>query len=711
VIPVRTASIRCGSVIITQIFCTLNIILEYPWWFSVFCILTGVGYAVVLYFRDKKLKEIAIGLTRLMAAFRFITITLLSFLLLSPLIKTLKRTVEKPVIVFAQDNSESLVTGKDSTFYKKEYKEKLQKLITALSDKYEVRSYSFADKIKELNDVDSIRFTDKQTNISSLFDELDTRYSNRNLGAIILATDGIYNNGSNPVYTSGKIKAPVYTIALGDTTIKKDIVLLKTEHNRIVYLGNDFPVEVVINAKQLKGKSTTLTISKGNNILFTQVVNFNSDAFIQTVPVLLQAKEAGLQHYKVKLSSLPEEMTTANNSNDLFIDVLDARQKVLILGEAPHPDIAAIKACIEKNQNYEVESYALNDFDKPLKKYDLVILYQLPNTRNPIQKIRTELTAAAIPVWVFSGANQLIRDDFSTQDIQRTNACEPLLEQSFPLFTLSDELRKGINDFPVVTCPFGNSDATANNVLLYQRIGNVETKTPMLFFNTSNENKIAVFLGEGIWRWRLQDFAAHGNHNLVDELISKTVQYLSVKTDKSFFRVKGKNNFPENEPIELEAEVYNASYELINTPDVNIVITNANNKKFPYAFSKTTNAYRLNAGMFPVGEYTYEAKVKVGEKLYTQKGQFSVSALQIELTNTVADHHLLYTLAKNHGGEMMYPTDFDKLAEKLEAREDVKSVSYTEKKLDDLLNLKWIFFLLLSLLTIEWFIRKRNGAY
>jgi hypothetical protein len=81
------------------------------------------------------------------------------------------------------------------------------------------------------------------------------------------------------------------------------------------------------------------------------------------------------------------------------------------------------------------------------------------------------------------------------------------------------------------------------------------------------------------------------------------------------------------------------------------------------------------------------------------------------LTNTVADHHLLYTLAKNHSGEMMYPADFDKLAEKLEAREDVKSVSYTEKKLDDLLNLKWIFFLLLILLSSEWFIRKRNGAY
>ena len=163
--------------------------------------------------------------------------------------------------------------------------------------------------------------------------------------------------------------------------------------------------------------------------------------------------------------------------------------------------------------------------------------------------------------------------------------------------------------------------------------------------------------------------------------------------------------------MELEAEVYNESYELINEPDVNIVITDANNKKFPFAFTKTTNAYRLNAGVFPVGEYSYEARVKVGEKLYTQKGKFSVSALQIELTNTVADHQLLYHLSKNHGGELVYPVNMDKLVEKLQAREDVKSVSYSENKLDDLLNLKWIFFLLLVLLSVEWFLRKRNGAY
>ena len=691
----------------------MNIVTEYPIWFILFCVVAGIIYSGILYYRDKKLSELSVWLVRLMAAFRFFIVTILSFLLLSPLLKTVNREVEKPVIIIAQDNSESIVVGNDSAFYKKSYKQNLQKLVDKLNDKYEVRFYSFADKIKELKASDSLTFNEKQTDISSLFDEIETRYSNRNVGAIILSSDGLYNKGANPVYSADKIKIPIYTIALGDTTIKKDIILLKVEHNRLAYLGNKFPVEITVNAKQLKGKTTTLTVSKNNAALFTQTINFNSDAFTITIPVLLEAKEIGLQHYNIKLSTLSEEANQTNNASDIFINVLDARQKILILADAPHPDIAAIKESIEANQNYEVESYTIDNFDKPLRKYNLVILHQLPGSRNPTTKILNEINASNIPVWVFSGATTIVKSDLSIASAApKTNECEAVLEQNFPLFTISEELRKAVKNFPALVSPYGKYPIeNSSNVLFYQRIGIVDTKTPLMFFNSVGENKIAIFSGEGIWKWRLQDFASHGNHNLFDEFISKTVQYLSVKADKNFFKVLAKNNFLENEPITMEAEVYNESYELINDPEVSITISNADNKKFPFTFSKTNNAYRLNAGMMPVGEYKFEAKVKVGEKLYVQHGEFSVSPLQVELINTIADHQLLYSLAKKHNGELVYPNELEKLTEKLNSRTDIKSVSYSQNKLSDLINLKWIFFLLLALLSFEWFIRKRNGAY
>ncbi|MCC6837188.1 MAG: hypothetical protein IT234_01505 [Bacteroidia bacterium] len=691
----------------------MNIITEYPLWFTLFCLLAGGLYAGVLYYKDKRLNEISKWLIRTMAAFRFIVVSLLCFLLLSPLLRSVVREVEKPVIIIAQDNSESLISGKDSAYYRAEYKQQMNALAEELSGKYEVKIYSIADGIKERSSLDSLLFNEKQTDISSLFEELETRYSNRNVGAVVLATDGIYNQGTSPLYATGQLKQNIYTIGLGDTTIKKDLILSKVEHNRMAYLGNQFPLEVIINAKRLKGKNSVLTVSKDGQVLFTRPLPINQDVFDQTVPVLLEAKQVGLQRYRIALSSVEGEMTLLNNTKDIFIDVLDARQKVLILAEAPHPDLAAIKQSIENNQNYEVESFLSDNFNGALKKYDLVILHQILNSRTGTNKLLSELENSGIPVWVFSGANTILKKDISVAGTtSKINEVEPLLDVNFPLFTLSDELKLAVKDFPAIASPYSNASSDiSGNALFYQRIGIVDTKNPLMSFYNRGDTKLAIFSGEGIWRWRLQDYASHGNHNVFDELITKTVQYLSLKMDKSFFRVIAKNNFFENESIELEAEVYNDSYELINDGEVEIVITNAENKKYPFVFSKTNTAYRLNAGSLPVGEYKYEAKTKVGAKVYSQKGSFSVSSLQIEYVNTVADHQLLYNLAKQHNGDLIYPKDLHSLAEKLNAREDIKPVSYSEKKLTDLINLKWLFVLLLIFLSAEWFIRKRNGAY
>jgi hypothetical protein len=115
--------------------------------------------------------------------------------------------------------------------------------------------------------------------------------------------------------------------------------------------------------------------------------------------------------------------------------------------------------------------------------------------------------------------------------------------------------------------------------------------------------------------------------------------------------------------------------------------------------------------MYPVGEYKYDAQVKVGEKIYKTSGSFSVTALQVESANITADHQLMFSLAKKHGGAMVYPDELKKLTELINARQDVKAVSYSQKKLNDLINLKWVFFLLIILLSAEWFMRKNSGAY
>ncbi|MBI2269884.1 MAG: hypothetical protein HYU69_05935 [Bacteroidetes bacterium] len=683
-----------------------SLILNYPLWFVIFCLLTGAGYSLILYYRDHKLNEFPQWLIYLISGLRFLVVSIVSFLLLSPLLRSTTKTSEKPVIIIAQDNSESIVHNKDSAFYRLEYQEKLNDLANDLSEKYEVKIYSFGDKITTDR---TFTYKEKQTDISSLFDELETRYSGRNVGAIVIASDGLYNKGYNPEYTSFSLKAPVYTIAMGDTTIRKDAAIAKVAHNRFAYLGNKFPVQIVISAHRLKGLTTELTVSKKDEKLFSQQIFISNNSFNSTVTLILDAKESGIQRYHIKLTALPGESSTANNEQDFFIDVRDGREKILLVANAPHPDIAAIKDAIENNQNYEVETSLADNFNQPVKKYSLVILHQV----NAVSKIITDIRNSEVPVWYIGTPPPTLSLGVNMNGMSnKINEVEAVMTTSFPLFTVSDELRNLIKNMPAVQSPFGNyRTGTSANVLLYQKIGIIETQTPLMIFDPNGDRKTALFIGDGLWKWRMRDYAENGSHKLFNELITKTIQYLSTKVDKSFFRIFQKNNFYENDAIEFDAEVYNASYELINEPDVEINIINSDNKKFPFVFSKTANAYHLNAGMLPVGQYRYEAKVKVGDKQYRQNGEFSVTAQQVETVNTIADHHLLFNMAKKHGGEMIYPNELGKLNTILQQREDIKTVVYSEKKLTDLINLKWLFFALFAILSLEWFIRKQNGAY
>ena len=123
---------------------------------------------------------------------------------------------------------------------------------------------------------------------------------------------------------------------------------------------------------------------------------------------------------------------------------------------------------------------------------------------------------------------------------------------------------------------------------------------------------------------------------------------------KSKFRIISKNNFYENEPLTFEAEVYNESYDLVNEGEVNMVISDVEGNQYTYTFSKRGSSFRLDAGIFPVGEYKYEATTRVGSKIHQEKGELSVSPILVESITTIANHKLLANLASQTGGEMIW---------------------------------------------------------
>lgn len=698
---------------------------EYPIWYLTFCVLAGLLYAGFLYFRDKSLGDTTATGKRPwllpLAFLRFLVVSGICFLLLSPVIRSKFVEVVKPYIVVLQDHSESMKQAfnqTDSTAFHSN----LEKLVAELGKDYQVQSYNFGSDVKE--GLTSI-YDQKTTNISDALDLAYNVYANQNLGAVVLATDGVYNQGSNPQYLTTKIGVPIYSIALGDTTPKRDLLIEKVLHNRIAYLGDKFTARVDISAKNCRGENAVLNIYKGKgntNKVFSKTISIAKDDFVISEDVILNAEPAGVQQFTASVTVLKDEVNANNNQQSFYVEVVDNRQKILLLAASPHPDLASIRQAIEVNKNYEVTTDFANTFKGNVRDFNVAVLHGMPAKNASSETIIGQLKTASIPILyvlteqtdigAFNRAQTLVQIN-GNGSAKPNDVRVKANGDKFTIFTVEPQTLATLEQLPPLKAPFGSYQTAANaQTLLLQKVGATPTTYPLLTYTGASEAKVGVLAGEGIFRWKFYEYKNSQNNNSFNELVTKSIQYLSAKNDKRKFRVTmPKSIFTENENITFDAELYNDSYELINTPDVSINIYDEASKAYPFLFNKNGKAYNLNAKFFLPGNYTYEAKTVYNGVEHKATGNFTVVSIQLESQQTVANHRLLRSMAEQSGGLVVSADSITTLVEKIKSKASIKPIQYSTFKSRSIINLRWIFFLLALLLAIEWFVRKYVGGY
>jgi len=683
-----------------------KVVSDTPGYLLLACGLVAVVLTFLLYRKSKKNEDLNKRVVFLMAALRFVGVFFLCILLCKIFIKSTLNKTEYPLLLVAIDNSSSMAKNNGESLGNADITLIKDELLSGINKEFQTKFISFGSKVK-IND--SIDFSEKETSLSELFDYLELNFENRNTGALVLISDGIINKGANPVYKSSKLRYPVYSIAMGDTSIKKDIFITKVNHNQNTYLGNRFPVEVTIGAHQFNGRESTLSISKNGVKKTEQKFRINSDNYSGSYQFVLEAETPGLHRYEIHIQELEGEQSKLNNRQSFVIDVIDNREKILFLYHAPHPDVAAISESLESLKNYELLKSPISQFQSGVKPYSLLIIHGYQNISD--QKIIEDCLSASVPFLIVnpSSANNLPIVKINSA-INKYNDTEPILQPAFVYFTISDELKNMVKKFPAVKTFFGQySMANGSQVLLTQKIGSVETGDPILVYQEINNLKSGLFIGDGLWRWKMINYLEKENFNAFNELISKSVQYLSVKSDKSFFRVYGEKIINQNENLEFTSEVYNKSYELITEPEVALVLKNQDGQSFNYFFTKQNSNYKLNAGIHEPGEYSYEAKVKINNEVMVKKGVVIIKEMLSEKMNTVANHKLLNDISIGSNGKLFYPQEIKKLINEINNNEYIKPITYSENTTSDLIDLKWLFILLVIIFSAEWFLRKVSG--
>ena len=616
-------------------------------------LLISLGTAYFLYARDSRFDKKAKNVLFILRSF---CVFMILILLLNPILKHFENKIEPASYAIAIDNSASIqnALGEEGIL---NLKNKITSTIDYLSSN-DIRPVVFdlKGKIKE-NELDSLKFNEKTTDLSLLLRHVRSSFENRNLSGILLISDGLYNRGASPLFLNAGTR--LSSLGVGDTSQIKDIWINSVRYNDIVFLDNKFPINIKIQKEGIGFCEVSLLLKKGDKVIEQAKLSLNNGENLKEFEFEAIAREKGQQVYTVELKLLNEEdEIELNNSQKIYLEVIEGKDKILILAKNPHPDIKAIKSALDESDNYEITTYYPKDSNLPSDKFDLVIMHQIPNLENIgngfVEKYINEKT----PIWFILGPSSnlfFLNRQFNgvrvLSQVSQMDEVNALLNPNFKKFTLPENSSDLLSSFPPIKVPFAKYEmGEGTEIVLFQSVSGINTEKPLLALQQNTENKFAFMAGDGLWRWRMYEYAKNENFEFTNALINKVVQLLSLKEDKRKFRMKVKDyrDIYEGGNVTFETEVYNDIYELIYGNKVNMKVK-GNDRTIEYDFIHSENSDFKISGLEP-GIYTYVAETKLDDSEYKIEGEFTVKKLQLEALKTQADFELLKNTSENNSG-------------------------------------------------------------
>lgn len=681
-------------------------VFEYSFWWIFPAIVWAIAVAYFKYKKLSRLPDIPSGIVWLIAGLRFIIIFSLLLLLLNPALSLLHQIKEKPLLIVAQDNSASLLKNKDSLYYQNEYRASLDRAVGLLENKFEIVRVTFGSEVRKDHPVD---FTENRTDIAAVMDYTARNFLTRQPEGMVLLSDGIYNGGVNPRY---KVPAyPVYTVALGDTTCYPDVYVRNLEADKFNFLHTLFPVKAEIAALREKGQTVKCVLRENGNRIDEKLLKIDQDNFISDVVFQVEAKKKGIIRYSIELETGFKERSHENNKAETWINIIDNSADIAVFTHAPHPDIAAIMNAVNVSGIYQCREHQFTESFDTLKA-NLIILHN-PRPADPgYQKLLQEARRRKIALWYilterkniseFASVNKHYSVNFTTE---RNEYASVGVNAEFPYFEFTPEEKEGFKTFPPLIVPFGEINTGAGRILFNQTIKNILTPHGMLGFYEWEGERLCYLWGEGLWRWRLFAYQENGNHELFNTLINKIIGYLSAQKGNERFIHDIKPVYGEMEEALIHAELYNDSYELVNSPEVKLELK-YKDKVFDYMLPRYRDKYRMNLGNLLAGEYTYRLSTNYKGEAFEKKGTFYVRNHNSEINDVVANRHLLKEIAETSGGRMFAPQDLEHLVQILKDNDQLKPVFRIETEFMELNRMSVLGLILLLLLCTEWFLLK-----
>jgi hypothetical protein len=665
----------------------------------------GTGYFI---YRNEELGKFK---KAILVSLRTISLFLILLLLLNPFRENITKSLTKPINAVLIDKSlSSTIENRDT---------KIPDILkTIISANSETKYFLFASKLlkqeKEYGE-DSTLYYKYSTNLGKTLDDISS-YPDLAINSFTIVSDGQINEGNNLIQTAKKFNVPFHYVLIGDTAQKKDLVLRRTNYNKQVFINSLTKVFVTVSSYGYD-KEIKINLYENDIKVKTNVLRVSSGTEEYTTSFDLISPNPGIKKYKAEVESADDEITKINNSEIFYIKYTDNSIKVLLIAGSPSPDVSSLKQALSTTENfktdYRIQKQSNEYYDGELpdfRNYDLIVFNGFPSditSEEQISKIKEKMKEINLPLIFINSSNisfDKLREfqsylPFIVNDISKKEFKSNIKITASSTVEKADQLRK-FNVYPQSYFFKEAFSVKPNSTILGLTSQNSE---PAIVTDNTSGTWSAGFLGYGYYKWNLNP---QGNYAFLQGLVSVLINLTINENTKDRFVIKAnKDYFAVSENILFNS--YFKDTDPLKKYTVKLNISGNGKSEVIEMTQSNKNTFDGEYVLYEKGDYAIKGDLyENGNYLTSNMFKISIGDAIEEFKDTKAKEDILKEIAYRTNGINLTNKNSQEIQEILKLMtEETRTIS--EKAL---FRKSFLYLMLIIvLLSIEWYIRKRSN--
>ncbi len=576
---------------------------------------------------------------------------------------------------------------------------------------------------------------------------------------IVVFSDGITNGDRKAIEGMAPLSVPVFAVGVGETEGFTDVRIAKLGAPEFAFRGREFKVDLMIQASGLKGKTVPLFFNRGKNLVTSRPIAIDSDTFEQKITLSFTPRELGTHGFSVSIPAQAGEQITQNNQKEFKVEVQRDKIRVLTLSGSPAWNYRFLRMAMKQDPLIELVSFVflrtptdtvdvpesqlslipfpIDDiFLEELKNFDVIFFDDFSHRAyfNPVYLDRVkEFVRDGGGLAMLGGARGFDSGGYSESSLrevlpveldgkgafqQRSEIHAALTPagKAHPITRLLPDTKsneEAWSKMPALTGLNAVRGVRGETLLTAGGDGS-SSGAPLLAIARFGKGRTLALMTDDAWRW---NFISVGNKETAQnhlKLIRQAVRWLAQEPSFEQVQLRPIAATQPGEKVAIKLKVLKDDFTPARQASVQLRVVGAEGEPTLVSITPDSEEGEYSGEFTPTREGTYRVEAEAslsGKTLGKDRTSFTAQFSYGETDDGLPRLGLLKQIAASSKGEYFSIDDWNErsLATIAARLESIAPAEIIEQRQTRLWNNLWPFAIILLLLSVEWWMRRKWG--